>query len=98
MYNMVPRGLALKMCIGNGKNLYKDTDEYEFQKKIEIINYSLNQEQKKTLKFLENNSKKFCVSVLQGTTGSEKNVCLFRANKKIIDSGKQASFYCRKYF
>ena len=47
MYNMVPRGLALKMCIGNGKNLYKDTDEYEFKKKIEIINYSLNQEQKK---------------------------------------------------
>ena len=23
MYNMVPRGLALKMCIGNGRNLFK---------------------------------------------------------------------------
>ena len=90
MYNMVPRGLALKMCIGNGKNLYKDTDEDETQKKTEIINYSLNQEQKKTLKFLENNTKKFCVSVLQGTTGSGKTFVYFERIKKIIDSGKQA--------
>ena len=39
------------------EKFYKDTDE-EDPKKIEIINYSLNQEQK-TLKFLENNSKNF---------------------------------------
>ena len=28
MYNMVPRGLALKMCIGNGRNLFKKKEIY----------------------------------------------------------------------
>ena len=84
MYNMVPRGLALKMCIGSGKNFVKQNDKIEKEKIIKITKYSLNIEQKKSLKFLESTHNKFNVSVLQGTTGSGKTIVYFERIKKII--------------
>ena len=90
MYNMVPRGLALKMCIGSGKNFVKQNDKIEKEKIIKITKYSLNIEQKKSLKFLESTHNKFNVSVLQGTTGSGKTIVYFERIKKIIKENKQA--------
>ena len=63
MYNMVPRGLALKMCIGNGRNLFKKKDQIKKSKKIKVTKYSLNKEQEDSLKYLENVRGKFNVSV-----------------------------------
>ncbi len=90
MYNMVPRGLALKMCIGNGRNLFKKEDKIEKYKKIKITKYSLNKEQANSLKYLENVKGKFKVSVLEGTTGSGKTLVYFERIKKIIKKDKQA--------
>ena len=90
MYNMVPRGLALRMCIGSGKNFVKQNDKIEKEKIIKITKYSLNIEQKKSLKFLESTHNKFNVSVLQGTTGSGKTIVYFERIKKIIKENKQA--------
>jgi len=90
MYNMVPRGLVLKMCIGDVKNLFKKDDQIEKQKKITTIKYLLNKEQKNSLKYLENINDKFNVSVLQGTTGSGKTIVYFERIKKIIKENKQA--------
>jgi len=90
MYNMVSRGLVLKMCIGDGKNFIKKNDKIEEVKITKIIKYSLNIEQKKSLKFLESAHNKFNVSVLQGTTGSGKTIVYFERIKKIIKENKQA--------
>ena len=90
MYNMVPRGLALKMCIGNGRNLFKKKDQIKKPKKIKVTKYSLNKEQEDSLKYLENVKGKFNVSVLQGTTGSGKTLVYFERIKKIIEENKQA--------
>ena len=90
MYNMVPRGLALKMCIGNGRNLFKKKDQIKKSKKIKVTKYSLNKEQEDSLKYLENVKGKFNVSVLQGATGSGKTLVYFERIKKIIEKNKQA--------
>ena len=90
MYNMVPRGLVLKMCIGNGRNIFKKEDQIEKLKKIKSTKYSLNKEQENSLKYLENVKGKFNVSVLQGTTGSGKTLVYFERIKKTIKENKQA--------
>ena len=90
MYNMVPRGLVLKMCIGGSENYFKKKEE---NIKIKVINgkrYKLNQEQQNALNYLEKNSLNFDVSVLQGTTGSGKTLVYFERIKKIISNNKQA--------
>jgi len=89
MYNMVPKGLTLKMCIGHGKNLFSKDEIIENPKVIKPTKYLLNKEQKKSLKFLEDNEK-FNVSVLQGTTGSGKTIVYFEKIKKVIKKDKQA--------
>ena len=89
MYNMVPKGLVLKMCIGNAKNLSKKNETIE-NSETQFSKYLLNEEQNKSLKFLENTNEKFNVSVLQGTTGSGKTIVYFEKIKKIIQKNKQA--------
>ncbi len=90
MYNMVPRGLVLKMCIGNGKNIYKKSDKVQKFKKIKSASFNLNKEQETSLKYLEKIKDKFNVSVLQGTTGSGKTLVYFERIKKIIKKNRQA--------
>ncbi|MDC0433395.1 primosomal protein N' [Pelagibacteraceae bacterium] len=90
IYNMVSRGLTLKMAIGNKDNYTKKIDPSfsECKKKAKI--YKLNNEQKKALEYLDLANDKFDVSVLQGTTGSGKTLVYFERIKKIIDKNKQA--------
>ncbi len=90
MYNMVPRGMALKMCIGNTRNLFKKKDQVEKSKKIKVKKYSLNSQQENSLKYLEDTKGRFKVSVLQGTTGSGKTLVYFERIKKVIEEKKQA--------
>ena len=90
MYNMAPKGLVLKMCIGGNENLFKKNKEKIKNKQLSIDKYQLNEQQKKALKYLENkNNDNFNVSVLQGVTGSGKTLVYFERIKKIILEKKQ---------
>ena len=90
MYNMVPKGLVLKMCIGGNGNYFKKNKEIIKKKIINSKKYKLNEEQKNALNYLEKNSFDFNVSVLQGTTGSGKTIVYFERIKKIILGNQQA--------
>ncbi len=90
MYNMVPRGLALKMCIGNGKNLFQKKDIVEKFELTKISKFLLNEEQLNSFRYLEKIKDRFIVSVLEGTTGSGKTLVYFERIKKIIGQNKQA--------
>ena len=90
-YNIVPKGMALKLVLLSGKsakkidkNFYKD---FSFDLKENLI--KLNFEQKKSLERLKISNKKFNVHVLQGTTGSGKTIVYFEALKRILKNGHQ---------
>tara|TARA_A100001015_G_scaffold245073_1_gene280884 strand:- start:917 stop:2866 length:1950 start_codon:yes stop_codon:yes gene_type:complete len=89
-YNMVPIGLVLKMTIGNNLDLINENGKDFNKEKNKIKKFDLNNEQKQALHFLNTTSKKFEVSVLQGTTGSGKTLVYFERIKKIINKKKQA--------
>ena len=82
IYNLVPRGMILKMCLGNLKNFDKAKKKLLIKNKIQVTNYILNIEQKNALNNLINLGNKFSVSVLFGTTGSGKTIVYFKRIKK----------------
>ena len=87
-YNLVSKGMVLKMCLGDKKNTLK-IEEYKkntFKKESKFI---LNKEQKKSLEDLKRFGNKFNVSLLQGVTGSGKTIVYFERIKEILNSGKQ---------
>ena len=65
--------LLLRCASGMEKIFVRIQMNMSLKKKIEIINYSLNQEQK-NLKFLENNSKNFVFQFTKALTGSGKRL------------------------
>ena len=90
MYNLAPKGMVLKMCLGNKNNILEIKNKVlpnNFTKKI-ILN--LNSEQKNSLNNLKKNGNKFNVSVLQGLTGSGKTLVYFERIKELIKNNKQA--------
>ena len=91
-YNLVPLGMAFKMCLLN-----KDVVEKNFSKEFNKfkVNYSegkflLNKEQKKSLTFMRSFGSKYNVIVLEGVTGSGKTLVYFERIKDIIEKGYQA--------
>tara|TARA_B100000767_G_scaffold54785_1_gene50306 strand:- start:3715 stop:5670 length:1956 start_codon:yes stop_codon:yes gene_type:complete len=89
MYNIVPKGSVLKMCLGNEHNILKESTHI-FEKKTKLRKFILNTEQKKSLEDLNKFGKKFNTSVLQGTTGSGKTLVYFERVKNILSRNKQA--------
>jgi primosomal protein N' (replication factor Y) len=89
MYNIVPKGSVLKMCLGNEQNILKE-NIHIFEKKTKMKNFILNTEQKKSLEDLNKFGKKFNTSVLQGTTGSGKTLIYFERVKNMLSKNKQA--------
>ncbi len=91
-YNLVPLGMSLKMCLLNKDVVEKSFNE-EF-KKFKIKNnkffFSLNDEQKKSLRFMKNLGNKYNVIVLEGVTGSGKTLVYFERIREIINEGFQA--------
>ena len=90
MYNLVSKGMTLKMCLGNILNITKK-DKIEIKDKVFAKKkYILSSEQTKSLKEIKNAGNNFNVSVLQGVTGSGKTLVYFERVKEIINSNKQA--------
>ena len=90
-YNLVPKGMALKLVLLSGKPL-KKFDKKIYQNYITEIKYNqviLTSEQKKSLDQINKNNKKFNVHVLQGTTGSGKTIVYFEALKDILKKDSQ---------
>ncbi len=90
-YNIVPKGMALKLILLSGKPIEKSDKKFyqEFNNKIKKNLYKLTNEQKKTLNEINISNQKFNVHVLQGTTGSGKTIVYFEALKKILNKGLQ---------
>ena len=91
-YNIVPKGMALKLALLSGKpaKIFEDKVYENFYSKIKENNILLSSEQKKAFKEIHHSNKNFKVHVLQGTTGSGKTIVYFEALKKILEKGNQA--------
>jgi primosomal protein N' (replication factor Y) len=88
-YNLVSKGMVLKMCLGDKKNITKiEESKKESYKKIKS-KFILNKDQKKSLEDLRRFGNKFNVSLLQGVTGSGKTIVYFERIKEIFDEGQQ---------
>ena len=90
-YNMIPRGMALKLTLLSSNAVEKISSELYEQFKINIkqSKIELSKEQKSCLKKMNISNQKFRVHVLQGTTGSGKTMVYFEALKEIINKGFQ---------
>ncbi len=90
-YNLIPKGMALKLSLLNSNAIEKLTDEKYQDYIVNIKNHSieLNPEQKKSLKLMNKSKDKFRVHVLQGITGSGKTMVYFESLKSIIKEGFQ---------
>ena len=90
-YNMVPKGMALKLLLLSSSAVEKfPKKKYElFKLKIKKNNIKLSKEQEISLKKMNIHNEKFRVHVLQGTTGSGKTIVYFEALKQLIKKGFQ---------
>ena len=90
-YNLVPKGMALKLSLLNSSEIKKFKNEKynDYVTKFKRTSFELSQEQKKSLKLMNKLSNKFRVHVLQGTTGSGKTIVYFEALKSLINKGFQ---------
>ena len=90
-YNIIPKGMALKLMLLSGNAIEKlsnsDLQKFEFIKKNN--SFELSEEQKNSLKKMNEVNEKFRVHVLQGTTGSGKTMVYFEALKDRIIKGFQ---------
>ena len=91
-YNLVPLGMALRMCLLN-KDVVEKNFNSEFKKfkvRCHENKFLLNEDQKKSLNFIRNIGNNYNVTVLEGLTGSGKTLVYFKRVKDIIDKGFQA--------
>ena len=88
-YNLVSKGKVLKMCLGDKKNTLKIEDYKKKKLSKKKISFSLNKDQKKSLKDLKKFGNVFNVSLLQGVTGSGKTIVYFERIKEILKKNKQ---------
>ena len=90
-YNIVPKGMALKLVLTGGKELksidQKFYDSLTFNCHDNLI--ELTNDQKKSLEQINSSNKRFNVHVLQGTTGSGKTFVYFEALKNVLVKGFQ---------
>ena len=87
-YNLTPKGMVLKMCLGDKKNAIK-IEDHKREKLNKKVKFVLNKDQRKSLEELREFSDSFNVSLLQGVTGSGKTIVYFERVKETLNSGKQ---------
>ena len=91
-YNLVPLGMALKMCLLN-KDIVEKVFNNEFDKfkiKNKKNKFILNFEQKKSLSFLRSKGDDYNVTVLEGVTGSGKTLVYFERVKDYLKKEMQS--------
>jgi len=88
-YNLVSKGMVLKMCLGDKKNSTKIEHQIKETKKSKKLKFILNKDQKKSLDDLIKFGNSFNVALLQGVTGSGKTIVYFERIKNFLDKGKQ---------
>ena len=90
-YNMVPKGMALKLLLLSSSAIEKSPKKNYglFKSQLKENTIKLSKDQKISLKKMNNYNEKFRVHVLQGTTGSGKTMVYFEALKQLIKKGFQ---------
>jgi primosomal protein N' (replication factor Y) len=88
-YNLVSKGMVLKMCLGDKKNTTKIEKYIKENKKNKKHKFILNKDQKNSLEDLRKFGNSFNVSLLQGVTGSGKTIVYFERIKEILNEGLQ---------
>jgi len=90
-YNMVPKGMALKLLLlsSNVVEKFPEKNYLIYKGRLKDNNIKLSQKQKQSLKKMNISNDKFRVHVLQGTTGSGKTMVYFEALKQLIIKGFQ---------
>ena len=85
-YNIVPKGMALKLLLLSSSAIEKfPKKKYElFKSQLKNNTIKLSKDQKISLKKMNDYNEKFRVHVLQGTTGSGKTMVYFEALKQLI--------------
>ena len=91
-YNLIPKGMSLKLHLLSGEAIksFNEFDYEKYTKNNKSHKFELSKEQKKVLKDLSKNTKKFRVHLLQGTTGSGKTIVYFNSIKSKLNKGFQA--------
>ena len=90
LYNLAPKGMVLKMCLGNKSFFSKNSnfiDDIKIKKKNK---FNLNPEQKRCLDDINGFGNKFNVTLLEGVTGSGKTIVYFEKIKQNLMQGKQS--------
>ena len=90
LYNLVPKGMALKMCLGDKSFLSKNSNFIGDTKIKKKNKFNLNPEQKRCLDDINGFGNKFNVTLLQGVTGSGKTIVYFEKIKQNLMQGKQS--------
>ena len=90
IYNLVPKGMALKMCLGDKSLFSKKPDLFKESTEEKKIKFNLNTEQNKCLDDIKKFGNKFNVTLLQGVTGSGKTIVYFEKIKENILKKKQS--------
>ena len=90
IYNLAPKGMVLKMCLGNQSFSEKNFNEFKQIETKKKKQFNLNLSQKKCLDDLKSFGNKFNVTLLQGITGSGKTIVYFEKIKENLLNNKQA--------
>ena len=89
LYNLAPKGMVLKMCLGDESFFSKKKETFNYITKTKN-NFILNEEQKNCLQEINNLGTKFSTTLLQGITGSGKTIVYFEKIKENISKGRQS--------
>ena len=90
LYNLAPKGMVLKMCLGDESFFSKNSNFIDDTKIKKKNKFNLNPEQKRCLDDINGFGNKFNVTLLQGVTGSGKTIVYFEKIKQNLMQGKQS--------
>ena len=90
IYNLVSKGMVLRMCLGDKTFLSKEVEPFINKIEGKSIKFKLNLEQKKCLNEIKKIGNNFNVTLLQGVTGSGKTIVYFEKIKENLIKEKQS--------